>query len=110
MIIIHGTDERINIRAYRKGPSWAALLRSNSEDLSVIMTSEQGKPIKESLGEIEYAANFLDWFAAETGLGQDAATQALAYLAEGRRALGVIPTQKTLVLESRTEILELGSL
>jgi succinate-semialdehyde dehydrogenase/glutarate-semialdehyde dehydrogenase/aspartate-semialdehyde dehydrogenase len=44
---------------------WAALLRSNSEDLSVIMTSEQGKPIKESRGEIEYAANFLDWFAAE---------------------------------------------
>ncbi|NPT64565.1 aldehyde dehydrogenase family protein [Paraburkholderia sp. RL16-012-BIC-B] len=44
---------------------WAALLRSNSQDLSVIMTSEQGKPIKESRGEIEYAANFLDWFAAE---------------------------------------------
>ncbi|NTX25646.1 NAD-dependent succinate-semialdehyde dehydrogenase [Burkholderia pyrrocinia] len=44
---------------------WAALLRSNSEDLSAIMTSEQGKPIKESRGEIEYAANFLDWFAAE---------------------------------------------
>ncbi|MEX3791270.1 NAD-dependent succinate-semialdehyde dehydrogenase [Paraburkholderia sp. BR14374] len=44
---------------------WAALLRSNSEDLSIIMTSEQGKPIKESRGEIEYAANFLEWFAAE---------------------------------------------
>ncbi|NTY38064.1 NAD-dependent succinate-semialdehyde dehydrogenase [Burkholderia diffusa] len=44
---------------------WAALLRSNAEDLSTIMTSEQGKPIKESRGEIEYAANFLDWFAAE---------------------------------------------
>ncbi|MBC8749830.1 MULTISPECIES: NAD-dependent succinate-semialdehyde dehydrogenase [Paraburkholderia] len=44
---------------------WAALLRSNSEDLSVIITSEQGKPIKESRSEVEYAANFLDWFAAE---------------------------------------------
>lgn len=44
---------------------WAALLRSNSEDLSVIMTSEQGKPLKESRSEVEYAANFLDWFAAE---------------------------------------------
>ncbi|MEX4005147.1 NAD-dependent succinate-semialdehyde dehydrogenase [Paraburkholderia sp. EG285A] len=44
---------------------WAALLRFNAEDLSTIMTSEQGKPIKESRGEVEYAANFLDWFAAE---------------------------------------------
>ncbi|HMF61331.1 MAG TPA: DEAD/DEAH box helicase, partial [Vicinamibacterales bacterium] len=39
------------------------------------------------------------WMTMETGLHQDAAEQAVAYLAEGRRALGVIPSQETLVLE-----------
>ena len=36
---------------------------------------------------------------AETGLDRDAAEEAVSYLAEGRRALGVIPSQDTLVLE-----------
>ncbi|AVZ17507.1 NAD-dependent succinate-semialdehyde dehydrogenase [Pseudomonas aeruginosa] len=44
---------------------WGALMRSHSEDLAVIMTAEQGKPLKEARGEIAYAAAFLDWFAAE---------------------------------------------
>lgn len=44
---------------------WASLLRSNAEDLAQIMTCEQGKPINESRGEVEYGAAFLDWFAAE---------------------------------------------
>ncbi len=45
--------------------TWARLMRENAQDLAVIMTSEQGKPLAESAGEISYAANFLDWFAAE---------------------------------------------
>jgi len=45
--------------------SWSKLMRGNAQDLAVIMTAEQGKPLAESLGEISYAANFLDWFAAE---------------------------------------------
>ncbi|BCH34917.1 NAD-dependent succinate-semialdehyde dehydrogenase [Mesorhizobium sp. L-8-10] len=44
---------------------WAAGMRKNTEDLAVIMTVEQGKPITEARGEISYAASFLDWFAAE---------------------------------------------
>jgi ATP-dependent helicase Lhr and Lhr-like helicase len=40
-----------------------------------------------------------DWLMSETGLTADAADQTLGYLAEGRRALGTIPTQTTLVLE-----------
>lgn len=44
---------------------WAAAMRRNIDDLSIIMTAEQGKPLAESHGEIEYAAAFLDWFAAE---------------------------------------------
>ena len=45
------------------------------------------------------AAAVVDWLCAETGLNSDAAEQLVAYLADGRRALGVIPTQQTLVLE-----------
>lgn len=45
--------------------AWAKLMRDNARDLSVIMTAEQGKPLAESEGEVSYAANFLDWFAAE---------------------------------------------
>lgn len=44
---------------------WAALTREHAQDLAVIMTAEQGKPLAESLGEISYGAAFLDWFAAE---------------------------------------------
>ena len=39
------------------------------------------------------------WLVEETGLTSDAAEQAVAYLADGRRVLGVIPSQNTLVLE-----------
>ncbi|WP_119272485.1 NAD-dependent succinate-semialdehyde dehydrogenase [Taklimakanibacter deserti] len=44
---------------------WGALMLANAEDLAVLMTAEQGKPLSEARGEIAYAASFLDWFAAE---------------------------------------------
>lgn len=45
--------------------NWGALVRANEEDLAVLMTAEQGKPLGEARSEIAYAASFLDWFAAE---------------------------------------------
>jgi succinate-semialdehyde dehydrogenase/glutarate-semialdehyde dehydrogenase len=66
--------------ANRAWPAWrsmlakerAAILRklndlmlANAEDLAVIMTAEQGKPLGESKGEIAYAASFIEWFAEE---------------------------------------------
>lgn len=45
--------------------SWGRLMRDNARDLAIIISAEQGKPLEESLGEISYAANFLDWFASE---------------------------------------------
>ena len=42
-----------------------ALMIENTEDLAVIMTAEQGKPLAESRGEIAYAASFIEWFAEE---------------------------------------------
>ncbi|HET6630734.1 MAG TPA: NAD-dependent succinate-semialdehyde dehydrogenase [Woeseiaceae bacterium] len=44
---------------------WAASMRVAREDLARIVTLEQGKPIREARAEIDYAASFLLWFAAE---------------------------------------------
>lgn len=45
--------------------TWAVLMRAARADLALIMTLEQGKPLPEAQGEIDYAASFLDWFAEE---------------------------------------------
>ncbi|WP_431017082.1 NADP-dependent succinate-semialdehyde dehydrogenase [Bradyrhizobium pachyrhizi] len=44
---------------------WFDLMMANQEDLAIIMTAEQGKPLTESRGEIAYAASFIEWFAEE---------------------------------------------
>ncbi len=41
------------------------LMLANVDDLALIMTTEQGKPLTESRGEIAYAASFIEWFAEE---------------------------------------------
>ena len=66
--------------AHRAQPAWrartarerAAILRclyelmmANQDDLAIIMTAEQGKPLAESRGEIAYAAGFIEFFAEE---------------------------------------------
>jgi aspartate-semialdehyde dehydrogenase len=66
--------------AQRAFPSWSALLpqerarllrrwfdeiSANREDLAVLMTLEQGKPLSEARGEIEYAAAFIEFYAEE---------------------------------------------
>lgn len=45
--------------------SWASLMLRHSEELAVLVTSEQGKPLAEARHEIAYGAGFLEWFAAE---------------------------------------------
>src|SRR6478609_10403608 len=40
-------------------------MMANQEDLAVLMTTEQGKPLAESKGEIAYGASFIEWFAEE---------------------------------------------
>ncbi len=44
---------------------WYALLVENADDLALLMTSEQGKPLAEAKGEVLYAASFIEWFAEE---------------------------------------------
>ncbi|UVM20000.1 NAD-dependent succinate-semialdehyde dehydrogenase [Pseudomonas wadenswilerensis] len=44
---------------------WFELLLEHEQDLARLMTFEQGKPLHEALGEIRYAASFVEWFAEE---------------------------------------------
>ena len=44
---------------------WFDLILANQDDLAVMMTVEQGKPLAESKGEIVYGASFIEWFAEE---------------------------------------------
>lgn len=44
---------------------WFELMLEHQEDLALLMTLEQGKPLAEARGEIAYAASFIEWFAEE---------------------------------------------
>jgi succinate-semialdehyde dehydrogenase/glutarate-semialdehyde dehydrogenase len=44
---------------------WFDLILQNQEDLAVLMTAEQGKPLAEAKGEVVYGASFVEWFAEE---------------------------------------------
>jgi succinate-semialdehyde dehydrogenase/glutarate-semialdehyde dehydrogenase len=85
--------------ANRAWPAWRAMLAkersailrkmtelmlANAEDLAVIMTAEQGKPLSESKGEIVYSASFLEWFADE---GKRVYGDTIPQNAKGRRIL-----------------------
>ena len=45
--------------------TWFDLIMANQDDLAILMTLEQGKPLAESKGEIAYGASFVEWFAEE---------------------------------------------
>jgi succinate-semialdehyde dehydrogenase/glutarate-semialdehyde dehydrogenase len=61
---------------------WFDLMGEHVEDLSRILTAEQGKPLAEAKGEIAYAASFLEWFAEE---GKRVAGDVLASPAADKR-------------------------
>jgi len=44
---------------------WFELMMANQDDLATLMTTEQGKPLAESRGEVVYGASFLEWFGEE---------------------------------------------
>jgi succinate-semialdehyde dehydrogenase/glutarate-semialdehyde dehydrogenase len=44
---------------------WFNLINDHIEDLALLMTTEQGKPLAEAKGEITYGASFIEWFAEE---------------------------------------------
>ena len=49
--------------------NWFNLVMQHQEELAVIMTLEQGKPLKESRGEIAYAASYIEWYSEEAKRG-----------------------------------------
>ncbi|MBU3623253.1 NAD-dependent succinate-semialdehyde dehydrogenase [Polynucleobacter sp. AP-Latsch-80-C2] len=44
---------------------WFDLILQNKDDLAILMTLEQGKPLAESAGEVVYGASFIEWYAEE---------------------------------------------
>jgi succinate-semialdehyde dehydrogenase / glutarate-semialdehyde dehydrogenase len=44
---------------------WYDLMLAHADDLALMMTTEQGKPLAEAKGEVVYAASFIEWFAEE---------------------------------------------
>ena len=43
----------------------ADLMRERKDEIAAVMTAEQGKPLAEAAGEVEYAASFMEWFGGE---------------------------------------------
>ncbi len=85
--------------AHRAYPAWRALtakersavlrrlfdlMIANADDLALLMTSEQGKPLAEAKGEVVYAASFVEWFAEE---GKRAYGDMIPTNQKGRRIL-----------------------
>ena len=72
---------------------WHGLMLAAREDLALLMTLEQGKPLAESRGEIDYAASFVEWYAEEAKrLNAESVTSHLpgAEMIVRREALGVV--------------------
>lgn len=72
---------------------WSELMLEAREDLALIMTLEQGKPLAESRGEIDYAAGFVEWYAEEAKrINVESVTSHLpdAEMFVRREALGVV--------------------
>ncbi|XP_074646706.1 succinate-semialdehyde dehydrogenase, mitochondrial-like [Tubulanus polymorphus] len=65
---------------------WHDGLMANQEDLAKLLTTEMGKPLAESLGEINYGASFLQWFAEE---GRRCYGQVIPTPLNGRRVLTI---------------------
>ncbi len=65
---------------------WHELILANAEDLAVLMTIEQGKPLGESRGEVAYGASFVEWFAEE---GRRAYGDVIPSTAPDRRLLAI---------------------
>lgn len=63
---------------------WHELLVRHADDLAMILTSEQGKPLREAKGEILYAASFVEWYAEE---GKRVTGQTTACPLPGKRTL-----------------------
>lgn len=44
---------------------WYQLILQHTDELALLLTTEQGKPLQEAKGEVQYGASFIEWFAEE---------------------------------------------
>ena len=79
-------------------PFWLGEAPARSDELSRAVSDLRAE-VDRRLEATSDHAGTIAWLISETGLGQSAAEQGVSYLAAGRAALGVIPSQQTLVLE-----------
>jgi len=63
---------------------WFELINQHADDLALLMTAEQGKPLAEAKGEVAYAASFVEWFAEE---GKRAYGETIPAVAADKRML-----------------------
>lgn len=45
--------------------NWAQIIQAHKAEIAEVMTLENGKPLAESLGEVDYATSYIDWYAEE---------------------------------------------
>ncbi len=84
-----GLEEWSNTTAKSRGRlmlKWHALISKNKDTLARIMSLETGKPLTESLGEIQYGNAFIEWFAEE---GKRAYGATISPHAQGKQALTI---------------------
>ena len=79
-------------------PFWLGEAPARSDELSRSVSDLRAE-LDRRLETPAPAADLVPWLIGETGVAEDAAREAVDYLAAGRTALGVIPSQQTLVLE-----------
>jgi ATP-dependent Lhr-like helicase len=82
-------------------PFWLGEAPARSDELSRAVSELRGDVDRQlaDAADGQAANTTADWLTAETGLSAGGAEQAVAYMQAGKRLLGVIPTQETLVLE-----------
>ena len=87
---------------------WHALMLENVENLATTMAREMGKPLKESRGEVRYAAGFARWYAEEATRiygdlfpGQDTSKRLLAMPQPVGPAFGITPWNFPLAMVTR---------
>jgi ATP-dependent Lhr-like helicase len=79
-------------------PFWLGEAPARSDELSHTVSDLRAE-IDRRLDDQASFEPAIEWLLAETGLEREAAGEVVSYLADGRRALGAIPSQQTLALE-----------
>src|SRR5206468_4164665 len=101
--ILQVTSSTVRVRDAKGAPPtipfWLGEAPARSDELSRAVSDLRDATERRFTASSETSSSDAAWKVNETGLPAPAAEQLLAYLADGRRVLGVIPSQQTIVLE-----------